>query len=77
MYITGKQLKKIYRNSIIRHRGQVLLVKEALRSRSKIQGIASNILDTKGVQMIEVNESKAFPFIIVEKLPRDLDCMLG
>jgi hypothetical protein len=61
-----------------------LVKEEALRNKSKtkesnisIQGIAGNILDTKGVKMKEVNESKAFPFAIVEKLPRDLDYILG
>ena len=84
MYITSKQLKEDIGIGLLDTGAQMSLVKEVLRnkrniqeSNNSVQGIAGNILETKGVKMLEINESKTFPFVIVEKLPRDLDCILG
>ena len=85
MYITSKKLKEDIVIALLDTGAQVSLVKEEVlrnkrdiqESNSSVQGIAGNIHETKGVMMLEINESKVLPFVIVEKLPRNLDCILG
>jgi len=85
MYITSKQLKEDIGIALLDTGAQVSLVREkVLRDKrdirekiSSVQGIAGKFLETKGAKMLEVNESKALPFLIVDKLPRNLDCSLG
>ena len=85
MYIKRRQLKKDIGIALLDTDAQVSLVREeALKdknicqeSEKSVQGITGETLVTKGEKMLEVNENKAFPFTIVERLPRKFDCILG
>ena len=66
MYITSKQLKEDIGIALLDMGAQVSLVRENKRdireNIGSVQDIAGKFLETKGVKMLEINESKAFLF---------------
>ena len=42
-----------------------------------ITGITGDSMEVRGVQQIGINDSEEFPFRVVDRLPRNLTCILG